>query len=90
MVTWTGFSILIAEERGITSYNVDRMMKVDGAASRLLGATEEAAQAKMGLPANALYQVAAAIASATSSVDRALNRTRISLANPQTQLFPVR
>ena len=57
VVTWTVFAMLIAEEKGITSSNVDDMLNVDGEASRLLGATEDELQTKMGLPADAFYQV---------------------------------
>ena len=57
VVTWTVFAMLIAEEKGITSSNVDDMLAVDGEASRLLGATEDELQTKMGLPADAFYQV---------------------------------
>lgn len=57
VVTWTVFAMLIAEEKGITSSNVDDMLGVDGEASRLFGATEDELQTKMGLPADAFYQV---------------------------------
>nr|MDE0500150.1 amino acid ABC transporter substrate-binding protein [bacterium] len=57
VVTWTVFAMLIAEEKGITSSNVDDMLNVDGEASRLFGATEDELQTKMGLPADAFYQV---------------------------------
>ncbi len=57
VVTWTVFAMLIAEEKGITSSNVDDMLEVDGEASRLFGATEDELQTKMGLPADAFYQV---------------------------------
>ena len=57
VVTWTVFAMLIAEEKGITSANIDDMMDVDGEASRLFGATEDELQTKMGLPADAFYQV---------------------------------
>ena len=57
VVTWTVFAMLIAEEKGITSSNVDDMLDVDGEASRLFGVTEDELQTKMGLPADAFYQV---------------------------------
>jgi general L-amino acid transport system substrate-binding protein len=57
VVNWTVFAMLIAEEKGITSSNIDDMMTVDGEASRLFGATEDELQTKMGLPADAFYQV---------------------------------
>lgn len=57
VVTWTVFAMLIAEEKGITSSNIDGMREVDGEASRLFGATQDELQTKMGLPADAFYQV---------------------------------
>ncbi|MCY4650169.1 MAG: amino acid ABC transporter substrate-binding protein [bacterium] len=57
VVTWTVFAMLIAEEKGITSVNIDDMMNVDGETSRLFGATDDELQTKMGLPADAFYQV---------------------------------
>ena len=57
VVTWTVFAMLIAEEKGITSSNLDDMLNVDGEASRLFGATDDELQTKMGLPADAFYQV---------------------------------
>ncbi len=57
VVTWTVFALLIAEEKGITSANIDDMMNMDGEASRLFGATDDELQTKMGLPADAFYQV---------------------------------
>ncbi|MCQ3805080.1 MAG: amino acid ABC transporter substrate-binding protein [Acidimicrobiia bacterium] len=57
VVNWTVFAMLIAEEKGITSSNIDSMTELDGEASRLLGVTEDELQTKMGLPADAFYQV---------------------------------
>ena len=57
VVTWTVFAMLIAEEKGITSANIDDMMNADGEASRLFGATDDELQTKMGLPADAFHQV---------------------------------
>ena len=56
VVNWTVFALLIAEEKGITSSNIDDV-ELDGEASRLLGATEDELQTKMGLRADAYYQV---------------------------------
>lgn len=56
VVNWTVFAMLIAEEKGITSANIDDA-ELDGEASRLLGATEDELQTKMGLPTDAYYQV---------------------------------
>ena len=57
VVTWTVFAMLIAEEKGITSSNIDEMLTVDGEAGRLFGTTQDELQTKMGLPADAFYQV---------------------------------
>ncbi len=59
VVRWTVYAMIIAEEKGITSANVDQMVAnpPDGEASRLLGASEDEIQTKMGLPADAFYQV---------------------------------
>ncbi len=59
VVRWTVYAMIIAEEKGITSANVDDMVAnpPDGEAARLLGASEDEIQTKMGLPADAFYQV---------------------------------
>ena len=59
VVRWTVFAMIIAEEKGITSANVDAMVAnpPDGEAARLLGASDDEIQTKMGLPADAFYQV---------------------------------
>ncbi len=59
VVRWTVFAMIIAEEKGITSANVDDMVAnpPDGEAARLLGASDDEIQTKMGLPADAFYQV---------------------------------
>ena len=72
VVTWTVFAMLIAEEKGITSSNVDDMLSVDGEASRLLGATEDELQTKMGLPADAFYQVIKQVGNYAEVYDRHL------------------
>ena len=72
VVTWTVFAMLIAEEKGITSSNVDDMLNVDGEASRLLGATEDELQTKMGLPADAFYQVIRQVGNYAEVYDRHL------------------
>ncbi|MXX02028.1 MAG: amino acid ABC transporter substrate-binding protein [Acidimicrobiia bacterium] len=72
VVNWTVFAMLIAEEKGITSSNVDDMMSVDGEASRLLGATEDELQTKMGLPRDAFYQVIKQVGNYAEVYDRHL------------------
>ena len=72
VVTWTVFAMLIAEEKGINSSNVDDMMSLDGEVSRLLGATEDELQTKMGLPADAFYQVIKQVGNYAEVYDRHL------------------
>ena len=72
VVTWTVFAMLIAEEKGITSANIDEMMNVDGEASRLFGATDDELQTKMGLPADAFYQVIKQVGNYAEVYDRHL------------------
>ncbi len=57
-VNWTMFALMIAEEQGITSANVDDMKSnpPNGEVERLLGGAEEK-QTAMGLPADAFYNV---------------------------------
>ena len=64
--------MLIAEEKGITSANVDSMREADGEASRLLGATEDELQSKMGLPVDAFYQVIKQVGNYAEVYDRHL------------------
>lgn len=59
VVTWTIFAMIYAEERGITSANVDAEVASprDGEIGRLLGVSDDEIQSKMGLPRDAFYQV---------------------------------
>lgn len=59
VVTWTINAMLIAEENGITSANVDeaRDNPPTGEIGRLLGSSEDEVQTKMGLSADAFYNV---------------------------------
>ncbi len=59
VITWTVFAMMIAEEQGITSANVDDFLAdpPNGEVARLLGAAEDEVQSAMGLPADAFYQV---------------------------------
>ena len=72
VVNWTVFAMLIAEEKGITSSNIDSMTGVDGEASRLFGATEDELQSKMGLPVDAFYQVIKQVGNYAEVYDRHL------------------
>jgi len=71
VVNWTVFAMLIAEEKGITSANIDDV-ELDGEASRLLGATEDELQSKMGLPVDAFYQVIKQVGNYAEVYDRHL------------------
>ena len=64
--------MLIAEEKGINSSNVDDMMSLDGEVSRLLGATADELQTKMGLPVDAFYQVIKQVGNYAEVYDRHL------------------
>ncbi len=57
IVQWTVFATFAAEENGVTSGNVDDMMSVNPEMSRLLGNSDDEVQTKMGLSADAFYQV---------------------------------
>ena len=72
VVAWTVFAMLIAEEKGITSSNIDDMIYVDGETSRLFGATEDELQTKMGIPADAFYQVIKQVGNYAEVYDRHL------------------
>ena len=72
VVTWTVFAMLIAEEKGITSSNVDDMLNVDGEAGRLFGLTDDELQTKMGLPADAFHQVIRQVGNYAEIYDRHL------------------
>ncbi len=59
VVNWTVYATVIADEKGITSANIDSMLgsgNLDAEAIRLLGGEGEL-QTKMGLSADAFYQV---------------------------------
>ena len=71
VVNWTVFALLIAEEKGITSANIDDV-ELDGEASRLLGVTEDELQTKMGLPADGYYQVIKQVGNYAEVYDRHL------------------
>jgi len=58
IINWTVYALVIADEKGITSANVDEMVAnpPDPEAGRLLGVGEDELQTKMGLPADAFAQ----------------------------------
>ena len=58
IINWTVYALVIADEKGITSANIDQMMAdpPDPEAARLLGVSEDELQTKMGLAADAFAQ----------------------------------
>ncbi len=74
VVTWTVFAMIIAEEKGITSANVDAQVAnpADDEVARLLGVGDDELQTKMGLPADAFYQVIKQVGSYGEIFDRNL------------------
>lgn len=58
IINWTVYALVIADEKGITSANVDEMVAnpPDPEAGRLLGVGEDELQTKMGLAADAFAQ----------------------------------
>jgi general L-amino acid transport system substrate-binding protein len=72
-VRWTVFALIIAEEQGITSANVDDMLAnpPNGEVERLLGAGDEK-QSAMGLPADAFYNVISQVGNYGEIYDRHL------------------
>ena len=74
VVKWTIFAMIYAEERGITSASVDAELANprDGEIARLLGVAEDEIQTKMGLPADAFYQVIKQVGNYGEMFDRNL------------------
>jgi general L-amino acid transport system substrate-binding protein len=56
VVNWVVYATIIADEKGVTSANIDSSRDVDPEAARLFGGEGEL-QTKMGLSADAFYQV---------------------------------
>ncbi len=57
VVDWVVYATFIADEAGVTSATVDADMEKTPELARLFGADEGELQTKMGLPADAFYQV---------------------------------
>ena len=59
VVNWTVYATVIADEKGVTSANVDDMAAnaPDAEVARLLGAADDEQQSNMGLAPDAFYQV---------------------------------
>lgn len=74
VVRWTINAQIIAEEQGITSSNVDQMVAEppNGEVSRLLGASEDELQTKMGLSADAFYNTISQVGNYGEVFDRHL------------------
>jgi general L-amino acid transport system substrate-binding protein len=72
-VRWTVFALIIAEEQGINSGNVDDMKAnpPNGEVERLLGSGDEK-QSAMGLPADAFYNVISQVGNYGEIYDRHL------------------
>lgn len=87
VVTWTIFAMLIAEENGITSANVDDALAnpPTGEISRLLGADESELQTKMGIPADGFYQVIKQVGNYAELFDN--NLTPLGLSRGLNALF---
>ncbi len=56
IITWVVYATIIADEKGVTSANIDSNRDVDPEATRLFGGEGEV-QTAMGLSADAFYQV---------------------------------
>lgn len=56
IINWVVYATIIADEKGVTSANIDQNRDVDPEATRLFGGEGEL-QTKMGLSADAFYQV---------------------------------
>ncbi len=60
IVDWTVFATFIADEKGVTSANIDEVIadaEIDPELARVFGVSEEELQTGMGLEADAFYQV---------------------------------
>ena len=75
VVNWTVYATVIADEKGITSANVDAMAASppDAEAARLLGAADDEQQSNMGLAPDAFYQVIAQVGNYDEIYARHLN-----------------
>ena len=75
VVNWTVYATIIADEKGITSANVDAMAAnpPDAEAARLLGAADDEQQSNMGLAPDAFYQVIAQVGNYDEIYARHLN-----------------
>ncbi len=56
IITWVVYATIIADEKGVTSANIDEQKDVDPEATRLFGGEGEV-QTAMGLSADAFYQM---------------------------------
>ncbi|MCY4664873.1 MAG: amino acid ABC transporter substrate-binding protein, partial [Acidimicrobiaceae bacterium] len=75
VVNWTVYATVIADEKGLTSANVDDMAASppDAEAARLLGAADDEQQSNMGLAPDAFYQVSAQVGNYDEICSRHLN-----------------
>ena len=74
IINWTVYALIIADEKGITSANVDNMVAdpPDPEAGRLLGVGDDELQTKMGLDADAFARAIRAVGNYNEIYERNL------------------
>lgn len=72
IITWVVYATIIADEKGVTSANIDEMRDVDPEASRLFGGDGEA-QTALGLDAEAFYNMVKQVGNYDEIFSRNLN-----------------
>ena len=77
IIRWVIFATIIADEKGVTSANIDEQRDVDPEASRLFGGEGEV-QTAMGLNADAFYQMVKQVGNYDEIFARNLNPLDIS------------
>jgi len=75
VVNWTVYATIIADEKGVTSANIDEMNDptVDPELGRLFGSGDDEIQTKMGLDATAFYNVISQVGNYDEIYSRNLN-----------------
>ena len=72
IITWVVYATIIADEKGVTSANIDAQKDVDPEATRLFGGDGEV-QTAMGLSADAFYQMIKQVGNYDEIYSRSLN-----------------